>query len=72
MRFRPDPGGAYPKRNNHAPACAKDFRLDSNDSITIFFFTDSIWGLRAARLKLAPRVAWSRASARPAQSQFKG
>ncbi|PKP65799.1 MAG: hypothetical protein CVT85_04890 [Alphaproteobacteria bacterium HGW-Alphaproteobacteria-7] len=72
MRFRPDPGGSHPKRKNHAPARAKDSRLDSNDSITIFFFTDSIWGLRDARLKLAPRVAWSRASIRPAQSQFQG
>jgi hypothetical protein len=44
-------------RNNHASADAKDSRLDSNDSITIFFFTDSNWGLRPARLKLGPRVA---------------
>jgi hypothetical protein len=44
-------------RNIHACGRAKDSRLDSNDSITIFFFTDSIWGLRPTRLKLGPRVA---------------
>jgi hypothetical protein len=36
---------------------AKDSSVDSKDSITTFFFTDSIWGLRGARLKLCPRVA---------------
>jgi hypothetical protein len=46
-----------PPRNNHARARAKDSRVDSNDSLPIFFFTDSIWGLRDARLKLGPRVA---------------
>lgn len=44
-------------RNNHARSRAKDSRVDSNDSITIFFFTDSVWGLRGSRLKLVPRVA---------------
>jgi hypothetical protein len=44
-------------RNFHAAACAKDSRIDSHDSITKFFFTDSIWGLRGPRLKLGPRVA---------------
>jgi hypothetical protein len=48
---------ACPPRNNHACAGAKDSPVDSNDSLPIFFFTDSIWGLRAARLKLGPRVA---------------
>jgi hypothetical protein len=44
-------------RNIRTPTRAKDSRLDSNDSITIFFFTDSVWGLRGSRLKLGPRVA---------------
>jgi hypothetical protein len=44
-------------RNIRTPQRAKDSRLDSNDSITIFFFTDSVWGLQVARLKLVPRVA---------------
>jgi hypothetical protein len=44
-------------RNFHAAIRAKDSRIDSHDSITKFFFTDSIWGLSATRLKLAPRVA---------------
>jgi hypothetical protein len=46
-------------RNNLASAEGNDSRLDSNDSITKFFFTDSFWGLRLTRLKLFPCVAAS-------------
>jgi len=44
-------------RNYLSRPRAIDSRLDSKDSITKFFFTDSFSGLRNARLKLCPRVA---------------
>jgi hypothetical protein len=51
------------RRNKIAVASAKDSRIDSHDSITKFFFTDSFWPLRDPRLKLGPRVACGRSGA---------